>query len=107
MEYPVVTIIADLGFKNEIINTTINFQLSGYVVLSLIVGETEYYSKYTNLNSCRDQNFEIFDGLMKQKIDMADEIYVINDRINDWTKSLIEYAKSKNKPIRYKWVELS
>jgi len=39
----------------------------------------------------------------KRKIDMADEIFVINKNgyIGSSTKSEIEYAKSTGKPVRY------
>ncbi len=39
----------------------------------------------------------------KQKIDMADEIYVINvgGYIGSSTRSEIKYAKAKGLPIRY------
>lgn len=45
----------------------------------------------------------MLDEMHKQKIDMADEIYVINvgGYIGESTKSEIEYAKSKRKKISY------
>ncbi len=50
------------------------------------------------------QNKKFFlDELHKRKIDLADEILIIdvNGYIGDSTKSEIEYAKSLNKKIRY------
>jgi hypothetical protein len=46
---------------------------------------------------------EMLDDMHKRKIDMADEIYVINvdGYIGSSTQSEIEYAKSKGKLIRY------
>lgn len=45
------------------------------------------------------------DELHKRKIDLADEILVINigDYIGDSTRSEVEYAMKTNKPIR--WLE--
>lgn len=46
---------------------------------------------------------EMLDDMHKRKIDMADEIYVINrgGYIGDSTMSEIDYAKSKGVPIHY------
>ncbi len=45
----------------------------------------------------------MLDEMHKQKIDMSDEIYVINlnGYIGESTKSEIEYANSKGKNISY------
>ena len=45
----------------------------------------------------------MLDEMHRQKIDMSDEIYVINLRgyIGESTKSEIEYAKAKGKKISY------
>lgn len=45
----------------------------------------------------------MLDDMHKRKIDMADEIFVINvgGYIGTSTRSEIEYAKANNKPIRY------
>ena len=46
---------------------------------------------------------EMLDDMHKRKIDMADEIYVINvgGYIGDSTRSEIDYAFSKGKKVRY------
>ena len=46
---------------------------------------------------------EMLDDMHKRKIDMADEIYVINvgGYIGESTRSEIEYAKGKGMPVRY------
>ena len=46
---------------------------------------------------------EMLDDMHKRKIDMADEIFVINvgGYIGDSTKSEIEYAKEHGKPVNY------
>lgn len=46
---------------------------------------------------------EMLDDMHKRKIDMADEIYVINvgGYIGDSTRSEIQYAEEHGKPVRY------
>lgn len=46
---------------------------------------------------------EMLDDMHKRRIDMADEIYVINvgGYIGDSTRSEIEYARETGKNIRY------
>ena len=46
---------------------------------------------------------EMLDDMHKRKIDMADEIFVINVNgyIGDSTKSEIEYAKKHGKKVNY------
>ena len=46
---------------------------------------------------------EMLDDMHKRKIDMADEIFVINvgGYIGDSTRSEIEYAKEHGKAVRY------
>ena len=46
---------------------------------------------------------EMLDDMHKRKIDMADEIFVINvdGYIGSSTKSEIEYAKASGKVVRY------
>ena len=45
----------------------------------------------------------MLDDMHKRKIDMADEIFVIDvdGYIGDSTRSEIEYAKATGKPVRY------
>lgn len=49
---------------------------------------------------------EMLDDMHKRKIDMADEIFVINvgGYIGESTRSEIEYAKAAGKPVKY-WEE--
>ena len=46
---------------------------------------------------------EILDDMHKRKIDIANEIYVINvgGYISSSTRSEIKYAKATGKPVRY------
>jgi hypothetical protein len=46
---------------------------------------------------------EIFDQLHRTKIDISDDVFVLNvgGYIGESTRSEIEYAKAHNKPVRY------
>ena len=72
--------------------------LQGYIVISVGLfghsGDDEVWSDGTK---------EMLDDMHKRKIDMADEIYVINKGgyVGTSTRSEIEYAKSKGKLIAY------
>ena len=57
-------------------------------------GDDEVWTKGTK---------EMLDDMHKRKIDMADEIFVINvgGYIGDSTRSEIEYAQTTGKPVRY------
>jgi hypothetical protein len=50
-----------------------------------------------------DEEKAMLDDMHKRKIDMADEIYVINKNgyIGISTKSEIDYANNMGKPVRY------
>ena len=45
----------------------------------------------------------MLDDMLKRKIDMADEIFVINvgGYIGESTRSEIKYAQATGKPVRY------
>lgn len=72
--------------------------LSGNIVLTIgcntkdIARDNEYY-----------QHKPMLDELHKRKIDLADEIFVLNvdDYIGISTQSEIDYAIATNKPIRF------
>ena len=72
--------------------------LQGCIVISVGLfghsGDDEVWSEGTK---------EMLDDMHKRKIDIADEIYVINKDgyIGSSTKSEIEYAKYHNKKVNY------
>lgn len=71
--------------------------LAGRIVLS--VGCMTHAA---NLSITPEQKIAL-DDLHKRKIDLADEVLVLNvgGYIGDSTKSEIEYALNNNKPVRY------
>lgn len=97
-KYKVITLCGSTKFKNEFLETQKKLTLDGNIVISVGLfghsGDDEVWANNTKL---------MLDDMHKAKIDMADEIFVINVNgyIGDSTKSEIEYAKEKGKIIKY------
>ena len=94
--YKVITLCGSTKFKNEFMRVQKELTLSGYIVISV---------------GCFGHSGDIFtdkqkimlDEMHKRKIDMADEIFVINvgGYIGNSTRSEIEYAEAHNKKVNY------
>lgn len=97
-KYKVVTLCGSTKFKDEFLKVQKDLTLKGNIVISVGLfghsGDDEVWTEGTK---------EMLDDMHKRKIDMADEIFVINvgGYIGSSTKSEIEYAKSKGLPIKY------
>ena len=97
-KYKVVTLCGSTRFKDDFIRVQKELTLQGCIVISVGLfghsGDNEVWN---------DGVKEMLDDIHKRKIDMADEIYVINKDgyIGESTKSEIEYAKQHGKGIRY------
>ena len=79
--------------------------LEGNIVISVgLFGHSSDNEVWENMDQdTLTRTKEMLDDMHKRKIDMADEIYVINvgRYIGSSTKSEIEYAKAAGKPARY------
>lgn len=98
--YPVVTLCGSTKFKDEYIKVQEELTLMGYVVISVgLFGHAD--NKFGN--EITPQVKRMLDDLHFQKIDMADEIFVINvgGYIGNSTRNEIEYAKKQGKTIKY------
>lgn len=97
-KYKVITLCGSTRFKDEFFKAQKELTLKGNIVISVGLfghsGDDEVWSEGTK---------EMLDDMHKRKIDMADEIYVINKDhyIGSSTKSEIEYAKAHGKIINY------
>lgn len=96
MKYPVVTLCGSTRFKEEFERANRELTLGGYVVIS--VGCFGHSG-----DTFTDEAKVMLDDIHKQKIDMADAIFVINKDgyIGESTRSEIEYAKAHAKVIYY------
>lgn len=96
--YKVITLCGSTKFKDEFMRVQKELTLEGNIVISVGLfghsGDEEAWAEGTK---------EMLDEMHKRKIDMADEIFVINvdGYIGSSTKSEIEYAEAHNKKVRY------
>lgn len=105
MKYPVVTLCGSTRFKNEFMEVQKRLTLEGNIVISVgLFGHSGDSEVWENMDEgTLTKTKEMLDDMHKRKIDMADEIFVINvgGYIGDSTRSEIEYAKAHGKKIRY------
>lgn len=103
--YKIITLCGSTRFKDEFIETQKRLTLDGNIVISVgLFGHSGDDEVWENMNEgTLTKTKEMLDDMHKRKIDMADEIYVINvgGYIGESTKSEIEYAKTHGKRIRY------
>ncbi|MDH8678120.1 hypothetical protein QE109_08170 [Fusibacter bizertensis] len=97
-EYNVITLCGSTKFKDEFLQVQKELTLKGNIVISVGLfghsGDEEVWQEGTK---------EMLDDMHKRKIDMANEIFVINKNgyIGSSTRSEIEYAKSNGKTVRF------
>ncbi|MEG1254925.1 hypothetical protein [Clostridium sp.] len=99
-KYKVVTLCGSTKFKDEFIRVQKELTLKGIIVISVGLfghADNEFGTVIT------DEVKVMLDDIHKRKIDMADEIFVINKGgyIGSSTRSEIEYAKEYGKRIVY------
>ena len=103
--YKVVTLCGSTRFKNEFMEAQKKLTLDGKIVISVGLfghsGDKEVWESMDEGTLTKTK--EMLDDMHKRKIDMADEIFVINvgGYIGDSTRSEIEYAKRQGKTISY------
>lgn len=104
-KYKVITLCGSTRFKNEFIEAQKRLTLEGNIVISVGLfghsGDSEVWENMAEDTVTKTK--EMLDDMHKRKIDMADEIFVINvgGYIGDSTKSEIEYAKAHGKVVKY------
>lgn len=96
--YKVITLCGSTKFKDEFMRVQKELTLAGNIVISVGLfghsGDKEVWTEGTK---------EMLDDMHKRKIDMADEIFVVNvdGYIGESTKSEIKYAKEHGKKVNY------
>ena len=97
-KYKVITLCGSTRFKDEFMQAQKQLTLEGNIVISVGLfghsGDDEVWLDGTK---------EMLDDMHKRKIDIADEIFVINvgGYIGSSTRSEIEYAHNTGKIVRY------
>lgn len=104
-KYKVIVLCGSTRFKDAFMEAQKRLTLEGNIVISVGLfghsGDDEVWDGMDEGTLSKTK--EMLDDMHKRKIDMADEIYVINvgGYIGDSTRSEIEYAKAAGKPVRY------
>lgn len=97
-QYKVITLCGSTKFKEEYLKAQKQLTLEGNIVISVGLfghsGDNEVWTEETKA---------MLDDMHLRKIDMADEIYVINvgGYIGQSTRKEIAYAQSKDIVVRY------
>jgi len=97
-KFKVITLCGSTKFKDEYLKAQKDLTLQGNIVISVGLfghsGDNEVWTEGTK---------EMLDEMHKRKIDMADEIFVINvgGYIGNSTRSEIEYAIRHGKSVNY------
>lgn len=104
-KYKVITLCGSTRFKDAFIEAQKRLTLEGNIVISVGLfghsGDNEVWEGMDEYTLTRTKI--MLDDMHKRKIDMADEIYVINvgGYIGESTKSEVAYALEHGKPVRY------
>ena len=97
-KFKVITLCGSTKFKDEYLKAQKDLTLQGNIVISVGLfghsGDDEVWTEGMK---------EMLDNMHKRKIDMADEIFVINvgGYIGESTRSEIEYAIKNGKTVNY------
>lgn len=97
-KYKVITLCGSTRYKDAFMEAQKRLTLAGNIVISVGLfghsGDDEVWTDGTK---------EMLDDMHKRKIDMADEIFVINvdGYIGSSTRSEIDYATATRKTVNY------
>ncbi len=96
-KYNIITLCGSIKFKDKFIKVQEKLTLEGNIVL------TPNFFNNIKKEEIDEKTKKMLDEMHRQKIDMSDEIYIINfgGYIGESTKAEIEYAKTKGKKISY------
>ena len=104
-KYKVITLCGSTRFKDEFMEVQKRLTLEENIVISVgLFGHSGDDEVWENMDEgTLTKTKEMLDDMHKRKIDMADEIFVINvgGYIGSSTRSEIEYAKRNGKTIEY------
>lgn len=96
--YKIITLCGSTKFKEHYLEAQKRLTLEGNIVISVGLfghsGDDEVWTEGTKA---------MLDDMHKRKIDLADEIFVVNvdGYIGESTRSEIEYAKANGKVVKY------
>lgn len=95
-KFNIITLCGSIRFKEEFLKVQERLTLKGNIVFT-----PNFFNNFKGEMSIEMKR--MLDEMHRQKIDMSDEIYVINVNgyIGESTKSEIEYAISNGKKVKY------
>ena len=96
-KYNIITLCGSIKFKKEFMEVQERLILDGNIVF------TPNFFNTIKKEEMDEKTKKMLDEMHKQKIDMSNEIYVINygGYIGESTKAEIEYAKANGKKVSY------
>ena len=96
-KYKIITLCGSIKFKDEFMRVQEKLTLDGNIVL------TPNFFNSIKKEDIDEKTKKMLDEMHKQKIDLSDEIYVINvgGYIGESTKNEIEYAKARGKEVSF------
>lgn len=104
-KYKVITLCGSTRFKDAFMEAQKRLTLEGNIVISVgLFGHSGDQEVWDGMDEgTLSKTKKMLDDMHKRKIDMADEIYVINvgGYIGESTRSEIEYAEMHDKKVRY------
>lgn len=104
-KYKVITLCGSTRFKDAFMEAQKRLSLQGNIVISVGLfghaGDDEVWEGMPE--DTLTETKRMLDDMHKRKIDMADEIFVINvgGYIGSSTRAEIEYARCTGKTVRY------
>ena len=103
--YKVITLCGSTKFKDEFMKVQKDLTLKGNIVISVgLFSHSGDDKVWENMDEgTLTKTKEMLEDMHKRKVDMADEIFVINvgGYIGDSTKYEIEYATKTGKKVNY------
>lgn len=104
-KYKVITLCGSTRFKDAFMEAQKRLTIEGNIVISVgLFGHSGDSEVWENMDEgTLTATKAMLDDMHKRKIDMADEIFVINfgRYVGDSTRSEIEYAKKHGKQVNY------
>jgi len=104
-KYNVITLCGSTRFKDEFMAAQKKLTLEGNIVISVgLFGHSGDNEVWENMDEgTLTKTKEMLDDIHKAKIDLSDEIFVINvgGYIGESTRSEIAYALSHGKKVKY------
>jgi hypothetical protein len=97
-KYKIITLCGSTKFRDEFIAEQKRLTLEGNIVISVgLFGHSGDHEVWT------ESTKEMLDDMHLRKIDLADEIFVINKGgyIGSSTRNEIEYARESGKPVLF------